>query len=60
MEARFNRFTEIILEFLIEQIHTIWKAKKVTILLFLDLFNIFDKIFPVRIYQILRMRRISE
>jgi hypothetical protein len=60
MEARFNRSTETVLEFLTEQIHTAWKAKKVAIFLFLDLSSAFDRVFPARIYQMLRTRRIPE
>jgi hypothetical protein len=60
MGVRFNRFTETAFKFFIKQIHTAWKIKKIATFLFLDLFNIFDRIFPIRIYQILRTRRISE
>ncbi len=60
IETRSNRSTKIIFEFLTEQIYTAWKIKKIIIFLSLDLFSIFDKIFPTRMYQILRTRYIPE
>jgi len=58
--ARLGRFTEIIFEFLTEQVYIVWKVKKVVIFLFLDLSSVFDRVFFTRIYQVLRTRRISE
>ena len=58
--TRLGRSTETALELLTEEVHTVWKIKKIAILLSLDLSSTFDRVLPTRIYQMLRTRRIPE
>jgi hypothetical protein len=59
MGARAGRSTEIALELLTRQIHTIWRSKRhVATLLSVDISGAFDIVNPIRLLDILRKKQL--